>query len=201
MTAVLIYGEYRDFASAVKTWGFLKNYHCDYYFSTWDTSRGEIVTPNMITDHLPKCTYDIVNKDSAYPIYPGDTACYIYYHWINLFRMIQNKKFDKIILIRTDMYYSNPNPLVNVDFKNDRIYGLYPAMKVIDVNPIKFFTNDQFFIGNHEPMIRAFGNLDSKCAHPIGEIITTHYHLPSWLYEKNMLIEEIDEFFPLRIGL
>jgi hypothetical protein len=200
MVAVLIYGEYRDFDKAVKTWDFLKNYHCDYYFSTWDTSRGTPIISNMITDHLPKCTYDIVNKDSVYPTYPGDTACYIYYHWINLFRMIQDKKFDKIILIRTDLYYKKPNPLVKVDFKNDRIYGLYPAMQVIGLNPIKFFTNDQFFIGNYDVMVSAFDDLNDKHSHPTDEIYTTHYHFPQWLYEKNILIEEIDEFFPLGIG-
>lgn len=200
MVAVLIYGEYRDFDSAVKTWDFLRNYQCEYYFSTWDTSRGTAVTPTMITDHLPKCTYDIINKDLVYPTQPGDTASYIFYHWINLFRMIQNKKYDKVILIRTDLRYKRPNPKVKLEFKDDRIYGLYPAMKVIGLNPIKFFTNDQFFIGNYDTMVKAFNDLSEKHSHPVDEIYTTHYHFPQWLYEKNILIEEVDESFPLGIG-
>ena len=35
---VMVYGQYRDFEIAVKSWNFLDNGY-DFYFSTWDKSK------------------------------------------------------------------------------------------------------------------------------------------------------------------
>ena len=37
--AALVYGEYREFEKAVKSWDIFKNLDIDYYFSTWNTSQ------------------------------------------------------------------------------------------------------------------------------------------------------------------
>ena len=70
--AVLIYGMCREFDIAVKSWGVLNNFDCDFYFSTWNKSR-QInenlgyrrefnVDKNMILQHYPNATIDILDE-------------------------------------------------------------------------------------------------------------------------------------------
>ena len=57
--AIIVYGEYREFEIAQKSWDFLKTMDSDFYFSTWDISNQDetiekqIISEDMIKKYFP----------------------------------------------------------------------------------------------------------------------------------------------------
>ncbi len=113
--AVLIAGEFREFAIAHKFWSFLKWPGIDCYFSTWSESvvrpigsKGEIgtyresVTADQIKSYIKVVDSDIADKESHKEI---NTAGWMINRWkaaINL--MVKSKvQYDRVILLRPDI--------------------------------------------------------------------------------------------------
>jgi hypothetical protein len=109
--AILVYGMYREFDYCIKRWVDIEKYlDCDYYFSTWTKSEQKYsdidlfkkfdVTPNMITDYLPNCVYDIIDDDYIFPIkppYPNSNM--LMFHWKNLYKLMIDSGYHYDIVI------------------------------------------------------------------------------------------------------
>jgi hypothetical protein len=109
--AVLVYGMYREFDIAVKSWKFLQEIDNDVYFSTWNTSMqknkrldiaiDEEVSRDRITKHIPTA---IVNVESD--TLPLSNPQKLIYHWKQCLRMMKEsgKHYDIIMLTRPDSF-------------------------------------------------------------------------------------------------
>ena len=113
--AVLVFGEYREFDIAVKSWKFLNEFNCDVYFSTWDESIQvkddlnvnifEQVTVERIKNHIPSATVSIKNQNDVAHL-NGNTQK-MFFHWKESFRLMieSGKQYDSIMLLRPDLYF------------------------------------------------------------------------------------------------
>ena len=118
--AVLVFGEYRTFETAIKTWNCKFWDDVDYYMSTWDTSIEPMdrvkhlvttkwktdVDENFIKNNLPNVNLKITNSNSKEYIENHDTNKMIY-HWKILYDMVisSGKEYDCIFLVRPDTYF------------------------------------------------------------------------------------------------
>lgn len=113
--AILIAGEYREFAIAHKFWSFLNWENVDCYFSTWDDSYRilgkleytrilETITDQDILNIIPKCKIDI-----GYYQKVNDTAWHssslMINRWKKAINMMSSSgiEYDRVILIRPDL--------------------------------------------------------------------------------------------------
>jgi hypothetical protein len=169
--AILIYGMYREFADVRDKWCDIeKFYDCDYYMSTWDKSSQKYedcdeykefdVTSDMITDYLPNCVFEILNQKNIFPINPYSTQNYLFYHWKNLYRLMEesNKKYDMVFLIRTDApitINTDDTEWLNdwVDNHSDILYA-HSHIFVYQVNPFMFHSSEEFQAGSPEIMCK-----------------------------------------------
>jgi len=116
-TAVLVYGEYREFDNVVHSWKILDRLNCDFYFSTWNKSKQNNnklgikrefdVTPDMILKHYPDAVIDILNKEDITELDDmWGNSVKIYYHWKNCLKLLKDskKKYDFIVIIRPDLF-------------------------------------------------------------------------------------------------
>jgi len=168
--AVLIYGMYREFNNSITKWDNIEKYYeCDYYFSTWNKSKQKYsnsdlikefdVTPNMITDYLPNCVYDILDSDLIFPIKPSNPSSnMMLFHWKNVYKLMMDtdKKYDMVILIRSDGILTINNSLFNNSFNIDvnewvnnspnNLFG--KSMKLVGPKPYQLISDDSIFAGN-----------------------------------------------------
>ena len=167
--AILIHGMYREFAQVRDKWCDIEQfYDCDYYMSTWDTSSQRYqdseedktfdVTPNMITDYLPNCVFDILNQKKLFPIKASNSQNYMFFHWKNVYRLMEesNKKYDIVFLIRADApltIQTFDNKWLNdwIDTHPDILYS-HSHMFVYQVRPFLFHASDDFHAGSPEIM-------------------------------------------------
>ena len=167
--AILITGMYREFAEVRNKWCDIEQfYDCDYYMSTWDSSSQKYedcdaykefdVTPDMITDYLPKCVFEILNQKEIFPINPSSTQNYVFYHWKNAYRLMEesNKKYNIVFLIRTDAPITidaQDTKFLNdwVDNHPDVLYS-HSHMFVYQVNPFMFHACEEFQVGSPKIM-------------------------------------------------
>lgn len=171
--AILLFGMYREFDTAIKQWSNIDSfYDCDYYMSTWNKSYQKYVnyneykkfavTPEMITNYLPNCVYEILNQEEIFPIpVPTDsTSNYLFYHWKNVYKLMEksNKTYDIVFLIRPDYILNIKNNFQwnggDTSIQNwinnhpkDELYSS-DFMLLYDINPFVFFTDDRFLIGS-----------------------------------------------------
>jgi hypothetical protein len=157
--AVLFCGEYRQFDIAIKSFDFLNDLDCDYYFSTWNISTQknvnlniditESITEEMILDYLPNVDIDIVDLNS-HPNLDSNTKKMIF-HWKNALRMVRDsgKDYDIILLTRPDSFLRINFPVgdFNQMTKKDRIYGI-DRISLVGNNT--FTMDDTFIVGNSE---------------------------------------------------
>jgi hypothetical protein len=163
-TAIIVYGLYRQFDIAHKSWGFLDYLDCDVYVSTWNKSKEEStklninidinVTEEHYTNYFPDAVVDILNQEEHNP-----AENIILTHWKNGLRLIResNKQYDQILIIRADAYVESiaykwfPNYI-----EPNKVYSErgYITIKGKD----DYFVNDFFFIGNYNDMSRMIDN-------------------------------------------
>jgi hypothetical protein len=192
--AFLFFGEYRDFDKSIVHWDI--NEEDDFYMSTWGLSdlrfdgTGRIfnVTANMITDYLPNCVYDIVNRDLHYPKKPDDTTCYMYFHWKNVYRLFKesNKQYDMVFLVRSDSIFKEINPWLKdfvFDFKKDILYG-EPMRKHHDDENI-ILSPDTFFFGSQKIMDNFLSNLPDRFLYKVETHKDIADHILSLEYVTN----------------
>lgn len=169
--AVLVFGEYREFDIAVKSWKFLNEFNCDVYFSTWDESIQvkddlnvnifEQVTVERIKNHIPNATVSIKNQNDVAHL-NGNTQK-MFFHWKESFRLMieSGKQYDSIMLLRPDLYFDLDSHKIFSEFNEPNT--LY-CNKLINasgyVPPKPFLLTDTFYYGNYNEMYKFIDNLD-----------------------------------------
>jgi hypothetical protein len=180
--ANFVYGQFRQLDIAVKSWNFLHEIDCDTYVSTWDKSIQYSyylnifdefdVTEEMIYNLLPNSTISIINEYEYDIQNYGDyqPRCYVrnskktYFHWKNCLRMLKNsgKKYDLIMLNRTDNYFFSQKPYeeyFNIEDKKN-IFNHSTDNRGIFLSENNNYTvNDLFFIGNFDLMSNIIENV------------------------------------------
>jgi hypothetical protein len=181
--AVFVYGMYREFDVAVKSWDFLFKMDCDFYFSTWSKSTilhyptntfiEKPVTMEMITNHIPNAKVELLDENS-YMIDNKNgyenvnnklvNSEKMIHHWKNCLKMCKNSgiKYDQIILMRPDGYFLLKFPYENLKkFNRDNVlYGKGPGVQ-IDYD-LTHVIDDVFFIGSESTISRFIETTPSK---------------------------------------
>lgn len=194
-TAVLVYGEFREFEYAHKTWSFLNYIDYDIYFSTWDVTEEsneflgthirEDVTPDRILKYFPNAIADV--RDDQHLFNTPETK--MIFHWRNLFNMLtfSGNIYDNVVLLRPDLYLVERNRIDTLlyNLKSDRIYGLSEIM--IQEPPSLLFVQDCLFIGKLEKIkwaLLTFGPPDTSFRN-------IHYHLGMHFLTNFIYVESI----------
>lgn len=200
--AILIYGMYREFDYCITKWiDIEKYYECDYYFSTWKQSKQKYensdsfkefsVTPDMITNYLPNCTYDIVDENLVFPIKPiQPSSNQLLFHWKNVYDMMikSNKEYDIVILIRSDsilhfkdVYGLNFEKWIKT--KHTDLFG--SDIRVVSARPYTYMIEDLMFIGS----VDVIGSIINKIPDVtnIKEILHSHFWLAKTLLSMNII--------------
>lgn len=178
--AVLVYGQYREFEIAQKSWGFLNELNCDFYFSTWNRSchahwhqeiEYDYIDENSIKTFYPNSKISILNEEtyerivhiqSKQNFYHPKKSDKMIFHWKNGLKLIEQsgKCYDQLILIRFDNFINfklNPEILYtcieDVKIYNNR-FGIF-------INERKDYTvDDLFFISKFSILENVIKNLD-----------------------------------------
>lgn len=193
--AVLVYGQYRMFDIAVKTWDFRFHLDCDFYFTTWkktiyDSERYEHkkyhvdVTEDMFQKHIPDSKVCILNESDFFDetTITYKTPVKMIFHMKNGLKMINDsgKKYDYLMTIRPDIYLDIRCDLYTKN-KKDRIYGL---TTMFDVNG-EYDANDMFFFGDF--------NVLSKVIRTMPNYITCpHKSIPTNIDNLGLFLEPLD---------
>jgi hypothetical protein len=163
--AALVYGEYREFEKAVKSWDIFKNLDIDYYFSTWNTSHQTCkdlgidkkinVTHEMINNIYPN-SHIIINDIPYDLIFHGQNQRKILYHWGLLLNKLKetNTEYDLIFIMRFDLFFILQN-----EYKDENIFPLGKLFEIRDSNLICCRKDDNkiseaFFIGKYESILK-----------------------------------------------
>lgn len=194
-TAVLVYGEFREFENSHKSWNFLKLLDYDIYFSTWNTSVekneflkydvSDVVTEDKILKYFPNA---IINIEEPFWSSPPSKVTH---HWRKLFNMVQmsNKNYDIIILIRPDIYLKELHHSFNevlTNINDERIiYGLSNIQS--QKPPIFLFVADCMWVGKTKLMEEIF------LSFPPPDITrkNIHYHLSKHFINNDVYVENI----------
>jgi len=184
--AALVYGEYREFEKAVKSWDIFKNLDIDYYFSTWNTSDQTCkdlgidkkidVNHEMINNFYPN-SHIIINNIPSDLIFHGQNQRKILYHWELLLNKLKetNTEYDLIFVIRFDLFFILQN-----EYKDEDIFPLDKLFEIRDSNLVCCRKDDDkiseaFFIGRYESILK---------------ILTDSFN-----FEKNNIHVELTEYF------
>jgi len=180
--AVLIGGEYRYLDVAIESWKGIINYGCDFYVSTWDTTKPKDkygilqnnipITKNMITDLIPTAIVSLLDnteRELLHNISLHNTIKQLY-HWKNLIKIMDDTFYDILIVTRPDIFLNNSLFNFNILFDaidNDKLYSttFIPSRKVKEFNNNVF--NDCFFLG-YQNVVKKFINkidIENKDAH------------------------------------
>lgn len=206
---IIVFGEFREFEIARKSWSVFESTNCDFYFSTWSKSYQkhevlnieihEEINENHITKYYPNAKIKIHDEsnyisNSNYGLWNVNIEKMIF-HWKYGLKMIKESevKYDIIILLRHDLFvlYQLPyETLYNLN-KPNTIYG-QENIKItsIDTNDgeYNYFVYDTFLMGNYEVM----SNLIEKCDFNYGASI--HNRLGRQIVELKYYVELIDSF-------
>ena len=108
--AFLISGMYREFDFLAKSLEAQNLTKYDFYMSTWNNSNQKYkdsesykefdVTPNMITDYIPNCIYEILDELNVFPEETPNSSKMIF-HWKNCFKWSKNQTRSKFSFIKT----------------------------------------------------------------------------------------------------
>jgi hypothetical protein len=180
--AVLVGGEYRYLDVAIESWKGIINYGCDFYVSTWDTTKPKdkygilqnniTITKNMITDLIPTAIVSLLDNTERQLLHNISLHNTIkqMYHWKNLIKIMNDKVYDIIIVTRPDIFLNNALFNFNILFDaidTDKLYSttFIPSTKVKEFNNNAF--NDCFFLG-YQNVVKKFINkidIENKDAH------------------------------------
>lgn len=195
-TAVLIFGEFREFEIAQKSWTFLNKIDYDLYISTWNYSYEENellgihlredVTPDRILKYFPNATINI--EDEFYSISPTKMT----YHWRKLFNMvtISGKEYNNILLMRPDIVLYNKNDEDFINLINSKIEGpiIYNLSGIVhSPSPVFLYVQDCLFLGEAKMMKNALLSFPP----PDISYKDIHYHLSKHFINNDIYIESI----------
>jgi hypothetical protein len=210
--AVLVGGQYRHFDIAVKSWGPLIDYGCDFYFSTWETTQLKshsieaqnsldnrtLVTKEMITKYIPNAEVCISIEADEPPEVKGNQLKMMA-HWKRLIDMVKDRHYDALVVARSDLFF---NPQVidyesyfnNDSFNDNTLYGktFIPLMQDEKYNNHLF--DDVFFMGNFNTIkkfIKSIDILDPGAG-------ASHYYLKSMCHSLNFNVVSIPTGEPVR---
>lgn len=213
--AFLISGMYREFDFVINHLEIQNLIKYDFYMSTWNNSKQKYedselykefaVTPNMITDYIPNCVYEILDESNIFPNETKNSNKMIF-HWKNCFKLLQdsNKQYDLICLIRTDLSfqilakgYPMSEYLTDIDdwqFDRNTLYSneLLRIRKSnnseIDLN---YVADDLLFCGSKKIMGRFINGLPN----PFTEYDwIPHITLGNYLFKNNLITSDIHPF-------
>ena len=213
--AFLISGMYREFDFVINHLEMQNLIKYDFYMSTWNNSKQKYedselykefaVTPNMITDYIPNCVYEILDESNIFPNETKNSNKMIF-HWKNCFKLLQdsNKQYDLICLIRTDLSfqilakgYPMSEYLTDIDdwqFDRNTLYSneLLRIRKSnnseIDLN---YVADDLLFCGSKKIMGRFINGLPN----PFTEYDwIPHITLGNYLFKNNLITSDIHPF-------
>lgn len=189
--AILVGGEFREFASCYPTWKELTNINNDVFISTWDHTEEQNTKMNINvtrritpTDIRNVCPNAIINIETISPSLNLSRSSHKQiYHWRKLFNMLfqSNYCYDTVLLTRPDIFLKLNNfqdYLKNIS--DDRIYGIGPVEQ--KPSPVYAYVPDVLFFGKTAKMIEAFRGLPFYAT----EIKDIHYHLA-----KHFVINDI----------
>jgi len=194
-TAVLVWGEFREFENAHKSWNFLRDLDYDIYVSTWDNTveKNELlnidiyesVTKERILKYFPNAIINIEAQFSSSP--PSKVV----HHWRKLFNLsyMSGIEYDNIILIRTDIVLDELHESFNliIDNLSDEriIYGLGNIQS--QKPPIYLFVADCMFMGKTNIMREIF------LSFPPPDVTRRdiHYHLSKHFIENDVYVENM----------
>lgn len=189
-TAVLIYGEFREFEIAHKSWGFLEHFPYDIYVSTWNVSKfdsdildihfEEEVTENMILKYFPEAVVNI----SPVPELPKNNGNKLIMHWKRLLEIVNSSGiiYDKIILTRTDIYLKYDYNLLELPGK---FYGFGGVHQQYDG---RISVMDIFFYGDVNvilPMIDGLTYMDDDTC------VVIHQHLAEYIIDNKIYMDSL----------
>jgi hypothetical protein len=189
--AVLIYGQYRQFDIAFKSWTFLHELDCDVYVSTWNRSSEVIdnmginvdfnVTEELFTRYVPNAVIDILDEND-YPELNKPLTPVLHTHWRNLSRMLKesNKDYDSVILLRTDIFLGINFPITEF-YKFNEPNTLYSFNKIELLGNKSLFCNDVLFCGHPTTIMNFIDTLPDDCDY--------HTKLGEHVYNSNLYVK------------
>ncbi len=191
--AVLFCGEYRQFDIAIKSFEFLNQLDCDYYFSTWNVSSqknpnlninlNEKVHEDMVLKYLPNASVNIVDI-TKHPELNDNTKKMIF-HWKNALNMVKDsgRQYDVIIVTRPDSYLRINFPIDYFNKMNlkDRIYGI-DRISLVGKN--MFTMDDTFISGDFEVVSSFINNLNIDTP--------MHYGFAQILMDMGLFVERLE---------
>lgn len=207
-TAVLVYGEYREFDNVVESWKVLNTFDCDFYFSTWNKSKQNNnslgifkefdVTKDMILKYYPQAIVDIRNPYDYVDCsdWWGSSAK-IYNHWKNCVKLLDDskKEYDFILILRPDLYLSFkeehtkfPYEILKSLYEKNSLFmiGGYRRYDDIQTDTI-FFAADYFIFGKYNIVKKLLEDSSTFG----GDI---HHSLGKYIYESNIEVIENNIF-------
>lgn len=203
--AIIVYGMYREFDIAVKSWNFIEDSDFDFYFSTWSKSiqkcehlgydLNEDITPEMILKHIPNAVINIVNEDNVEFDFNGlaqelINSTKMIYHWKNGLKLIKEsgKEYDLIVLMRPDSYMMlNDDGIKKLKkcSSPDRIYGC----NFIQITGIEnYFLIDTFFCGTSHNISKLIDTLPNKITFNI------HTELARHILSLGLYVDAVENF-------
>ena len=168
--AVIVYGQVREFEIAQKSWRFLKDLNCDFYFSTWsksyhnhDLDKYPIVNvdENIIKKHFPNAIIEILEENEISSTQSTNSKKMIF-HLKNGMKLINKskKKYEQLVLNRFDNYFDIKSDVSNfIELKENK--KIYNNRRGIFINERNDHTiDDLFFIGEFETIKNFIDQLD-----------------------------------------
>jgi hypothetical protein len=190
--AVFIYGMYRDFDIAVKSWDFLTRVDNDVYFSTWNKSIqqngrlgisvNEDVTRDRITKHIPTATISIESD-----ILPLSNPQKMMYHWKQCLSMMESsgKEYDLVMLTRPDNFkVIEDYSFIEKCNVSGVVYGL-DSLLYTEHGP---FLQDIFFIGNTQTISNLIKTVPS-------DIHSIHNGLAAHILSLGYSVEKVQRIY------
>jgi len=203
--AIIVYGMYREFDIAVKSWKFINDPAFDFYFSTWNKSiqkcqplgydLNEDIVPEMISKHIPNAVIDIVDENNVEFDFSGlgnglINSTKMIYHWKNGLKLIKEsgKEYDLVVLMRPDSYMMlNDDGIKKLKkcFLDDRIYG---CNYIHITGPEHYFLIDTFFCGTFHNISKLIETLPNKIT------MNIHTELAKHILSLGLYVDAVSEF-------
>jgi hypothetical protein len=183
--AVLIYGQYREFELAIKSWHFMNlSANIDYYISTWDityekfpdNSKSHIsrVSKDKIEKHVKLSGYNIVSETESGLI--SSSSCMMYHIREVIKLMVSSGTiYDAVILIRPDVWVHEGldfnTMLIDEQITPNTILGYGPIHK----DPINnYVVMDNLFATSYDT-IKKLSSLPLTPFRDIHNVLASHF--------------------------
>lgn len=186
--AILLFGEYREFESSIKTFSLFDKYSPEYYVSTWNTSDDGFVKQNVneskIKNFLPQANVSISEN-----LETPDNEQKLHYHWRTLIKKLEesNKKYDVVILSRIDYYIENLKHEIFETIIEENIIFV-PSGKGFNIEYNAPIIDDNFFVGTQTSICKFINELPY-------ETMPSHVGIAKSMINSKIQIEETDLFF------